>query len=95
MIFGFGDVSMIPQTNIIYLWRRQDTPNNPRNSRIIFKKITLGNNKKWKYKCWKLWERRGPTNPEDPLNKFLKILNLEYGINIFKSTQHRNFGYFN
>ena len=30
MILGFLDASMTPQTNIIYLWRHQDTSTSPR-----------------------------------------------------------------
>ena len=45
MVFGFSDVSMIPQTNYVYFQGKQNTPNN-QDSQIILKVlkvIILGN----------------------------------------------------
>ena len=40
---GFLDVSMAPKTNIIYLWRHQDTSNNSRiNPKAFFGKFEFG-----------------------------------------------------
>ena len=56
---------MTPQTNITYLWRHQDTPNNSRTIanhflNIIEKSQNVGNRIFGKF-----WKRRGPNNPED------------------------------
>ena len=37
MSWGFSDVSMTPETNIIHFWRHQNPPNNSRKSRSISK----------------------------------------------------------
>ena len=41
IISGFLDVSRTPKTNMIYRWRHQDTPKNPRKPRITFDNIFL------------------------------------------------------
>ena len=38
MIWGFGDVSRLPKTNIIYLWRHQDAYKNQENPWSNFEK---------------------------------------------------------
>ena len=38
-----ADVTMTPKTNIIYLWRHQDTPNNSRRIPNHFLNIIVGN----------------------------------------------------
>ena len=45
MIWEFSDVSITPKTNIIYLWRHQDTLKNPRKSQTI---ETYGGQAIWK-----------------------------------------------
>ena len=42
MISGFLDVSLSPKTNMIYLWRHQDTQNNPRKIPTYFHIIIWG-----------------------------------------------------
>ena len=34
MILAFGDVSAAPKTNICYLWRHQNTQQNPRKNQM-------------------------------------------------------------
>ena len=64
MISGLWDGSLSPKTNIIYLWRPQDTSNNPRKSHPSFKSNLFqcqhfGNQQFWK--CWKCGRRQIPT----------------------------------
>ena len=60
-----ADVTIIPQTNIIYLWRHKDNPNNSRISRIVFQRYYVG-----KYQIcgnrrfWKIPKRLGPEIPK-------------------------------
>ena len=75
MIFGFSDVSMSPKTNIIYVWRHQDTTHNSRKNWIIFEKYCFSILKMSKIDKFEKMKRRGPTNPEDAFI-FLKILNM-------------------
>ena len=67
---------MTPQTNLIYLWRHQDTPNNTEKYRPILKNTIWGNLKIMEFEHFEILERQGPTNPEDPFNEILKILNM-------------------
>ena len=43
MISGFSDVSLSLETMYFYLWRHQDTQNNPRKTTSFLKNISLGN----------------------------------------------------
>ena len=43
MISGFSGVSLTPQTNTIYLWRHQDTSNNPKKPESFLTHIMLEN----------------------------------------------------
>ena len=101
MMFGFFDVSMIPKTNYVQPWGHQDTPHNSRTipSRLWTNIIVweIQQNSKSMFEEMGRW---GPTNPEDPFNKFSKTLcmgsvspgkyeleilgNLEHGIKICK-----------
>ena len=71
MISGFSDVSMGPKTNVIYFWRHQDTPNNPRKNFIFgnFKIVEISNFEN-------LGKDRHRKNHEDPLQKILETLNM-------------------
>ena len=77
MDFGFSDVSLRPKTNIIYLWRHQDTPKSTRKYHIIFKNIISGNSTTFELHPFEVfWKRRAPKHLDDPSNKFLKILDM-------------------
>ena len=77
MISEFLDVSTSPKTNIIYVWRPQDTPSNVikkpnRFDQYYFgKSQDLGNRTFWK--CWKRWVLG---THEDPFQKLLKSSNM-------------------
>ena len=71
VISGFSDVSLSPKTNIIYLWRHQDTSNNPRTIQIIFWNIMFGNHKKWETRNLKVLEKTGAEHAWRPVLNFL------------------------
>ena len=89
MISGFSNVSMTPKSNIIYLWRHTDIPNNSRKKPNHFwRHAILGNLKMvGNPKFWKI-EKDIPIYPGNPSNVFFG--NLEYGINIFQKTCNLN-----
>ena len=70
MISGFSDVSLRPQTNIIYLWRPQDTSNNQRKYQNIFEEYIFGDLNVLEISIVDLLgKRRAPTNYKDPSKK--------------------------
>ena len=85
MISGFLDVSPSPKTNICYLWRPQDTSNNPRkilkhfrtnNMLINLKILEIENSVIF-----------GEDEGEKSRGSVDEIVeNLGYGINIFQKT---------
>ena len=75
MISGFPDVSMTPRTNITHIWRDQNTSTISRKSQLISKYLISGNIKTLEVENFEKWKRWGPTNPDDPSNEFLEILN--------------------
>ena len=83
MIWGFLGVSMILKTSYLYLWRHQDTPNNPRRNPNSFLNIIVGTSRHiWKSTILKML---GKTGAEHSWRSVFKILEfLEYGINIFR-----------
>ena len=71
MIFGFWDASTTPKTNIIYLWRHQDTSTNTRKIPNPFRKYYCQKYQKLGTRnCWKLWKRWGSNKTEDSFNTF-------------------------
>ena len=86
MISGFSDVSMTPQTNIIYLWRHQDTPNSSRkNTESFFEQYYYAYNSRH-FENRKHQKRRAPTNHENRSYMFLKMLNMSS--RSFKKHEH-------
>ena len=69
MISGFPDVSLSPDTNIIYLWRDQDTSTNSRKNPKSFKTDYV-------CKSMTMLKRAGADNPDDPFNEILKIWDM-------------------
>ena len=65
MICGFLDVSLSPKTNMIYLWRHQDTLTNPRNSQNI-QKTLMWISKKGTSNILKTLEKTGTEHDEGP-----------------------------
>ena len=54
------NVSMTPQTNIIYLWRHHDTPNNSREAHMFFfSESYCGENHFWKSEHLKFSDKDG------------------------------------
>ena len=88
MVFGFGDVCMAPKTNIMYLWRHQDTANKiEKESRIRLNRYHVWESQVFENpKFEKLWKRCVQGNPEDPTQHFLA--NYEYGINVSQKTRN-------
>ena len=74
MISGFSNVSLSPQTIHFYIWRPQDTSNNSRKHRKMNQIICFANKNDERNSMFRKWERRAPKHPDDPFNKFLKIL---------------------
>ena len=76
MISGFSDVSPSPGINYFHLLRHQDTLTKSRRSQILSEcyYFHIINIKKWTSNNNKFWRRRALETPEDPFNKFLKIL---------------------
>ena len=92
-------VTMTPETNVICLWRRQDTLNNPRTLPRHCKTYQF-----YKYQVSETdlnnhWNISGSNNPDEPSNNFFKTLNmgsipsrrhgtgiLQYGINVFPTS---------
>ena len=69
MISGFLDVSMSPKTNLIYLWRYQDTSNDLRKAPNHFRRnMLLENLRMSETMSWQCWKRRAPGNLEDPVD---------------------------
>ena len=73
-----SDVAMTPKTNMIYLWRHQETPNVAREIGNSFPTNNMLGNLKFrnsttlnmsKQKTW-------TANPEDPFNIVLRMLNM-------------------
>ena len=89
MFAGFLDVSLTPQTNMIYLWRHQETSNNPRKSHNI-KEQFLWISECWKSKISKMLEKAEADKSWRSVSKFPE--NLECGINIFQKTRYVFFG---
>ena len=67
---------MTPKTKITYLWKPQDTLKNSKKSPIISKHIIWESQNVEHRKLWTTSKRRTPTNPDDPSNQFLKILDM-------------------
>ena len=78
MTSTFLDVSPAPKSNIIYLWRHQDTTKKIKNNPgIIFTNNICINLRIWEIQRCQFWTRRAPEIPADPFNKILK--NLDEG----------------
>ena len=71
------DVTMTPQTTIIYNWRHRGTPSNPRNRPESFQKNIFRNHRHIGTPYfWKLWKKVGAEKPEDAFNKFSGMLDM-------------------
>ena len=68
-------MTMTLKTNIIYLWRHQDTPYKSRNM-LNDSKILLSENCFLEICIFLSLEQTGPKHPEDPSNNFLNVLNM-------------------
>ena len=79
MISGFLDMSMGPETNLIYLWRPQKTTNNSRKRPKGFQKYFWGNSNISEIAVFEKMDEMGPANPDNPPNNFLKILDMGAG----------------
>ena len=69
-----ADVTMTPPTNYCQLWRHAITSNSLKNNylQIVFSTFKATCN----YNISNNQNRRGPNHPEDPSNKFLRILDM-------------------
>ena len=76
MISGFSDVSMTPKTNIIYIWRKQETPNDHETSESLFKNIFGGDLTISTLESSTVMEITWTDENDDPSNTFLKILDM-------------------
>ena len=77
MISGLFDVAPSPKTNIIHLWRPQETSKVPRTSQTIFEKLLFF----YEYQhsgnyVLEMFEKTGAENLADLFNKILKILDM-------------------
>ena len=90
MIWGFSDVSLSFKTNYFYLWRHQDTSNNPRrNPKHSWEIVFYESQHFAKSKTLEILEKARTEHHEDPPNDFE---NLEYGINTFLENMKWKFG---
>ena len=80
----FGRVQTPHKTNIIYLWRHQDTSKKTRKILEPFQTTLFYTCRKFENpKCWHVSKRRAPTNDEDPRKQISQILDM-YFISIKK-----------
>ena len=75
MIWGFSDVSLSTKTNYFDLWSPQDTSNNSRKIPNHLKQYYFGKSQKMEINKFEN-VGRGGRNPDDPSNKFFRILDM-------------------